>query len=244
MRRLTQEQYDNVGKDREILCTRYGNGSKDNATKWKHTFCGYEWNTSYNLIQRGAGCPQCAGNLKLVDKDYETVGKDRDIECIRRGTNSKDNTSEWRHSVCGNKWSASYDNIRAGTGCPECAQYKRERLCRQIIEHLTRHIFDKIKPEWLMGTKDAKFELDGYNPILKVGFEHQGRQHYEYLPNYFHKEGRHKFKEQQNRDELKRQLCRDNKICLIEIPYWIPESDLEEFIRQKLMEHVVLVEEK
>ena len=69
-----------------------------------------------------------------------------------------------------------------------------------------------------MNTETGKpLELDLYNADLKIAVEYSGEQHYRYIP-YFHKTYQH-FVKQKERDELKRELCKKNDICLIEVPY-------------------------
>eukprot|EP00812_Abedinium_dasypus_P011484 NODE_503_length_1518_cov_296.691729.p1 GENE.NODE_503_length_1518_cov_296.691729~~NODE_503_length_1518_cov_296.691729.p1 ORF type:complete len:145 (+),score=18.32 NODE_503_length_1518_cov_296.691729:237-671(+) len=112
--------------------------------------------------------------------------------------------------------------------CPECARgrWKREELCRDIIEHLTGCSFPPKRPDFL-----GRLELDGYSEELSVAFEHQGVQHYKYVP-FFHGRGMDAFREGQQRDERKRRLCCQNGVVLIEIPY--TETDIEGFIASEL----------
>jgi hypothetical protein len=95
---------------------------------------------------------------------------------------------------------------------------KGELECKQVLESTFGKKFIKIRPKFLMNTETGKpLELDLYNPELKIAVEYSGEQHYRYIP-YFHKTYNH-FIKQQERDELKRELCKKNDICLIEVPY-------------------------
>ena len=71
-------------------------------------------------------------------------------------------------------------------------------------------------------------ELDGYNEELSIGFEYQGLQHYEFIEFFYNSEK--KFKQRQKDDELKRKLCKRNKVHLIEIPYFIPKNELQQYL--------------
>ena len=64
----------------------------------------------------------------------------------------------------------------------------------------------------------------------KIGIEYQGIQHYEYTP-FFHRTPT-VFQEQLDKDENKRNICRDNGIFLIEIPYY--EKDVIKYICNEL----------
>ncbi|PEM61052.1 hypothetical protein CN613_28010, partial [Bacillus pseudomycoides] len=76
----------------------------------------------------------------------------------------------------------------------------------------------------LLGVKFIKnrevldgYELDGFNEEQKIAFEYHGVQHYEYI-EFFHKEER-QFKEQKQKDRMKRKMCKEKGIKLITVPY-------------------------
>jgi hypothetical protein len=115
-----------------------------------------------------------------------------------------------------------------GVGCPYCI-YKNEADTKLIIEELTGFIFHKTKR---IIKKDGRcYELDGYNNKLKIAFEYQGEQHYNYIP-FFHRKGKIDLIHQQIRDYIKMKECKRKNIQLIVVPYWI--KDKEKFIKQKL----------
>lgn len=76
------------------------------------------------------------------------------------------------------------------------------------------------------------FEIDCYNPELKLGCEYNGIQHYKFSP-FFHK-NIEAFKNQQYRDHIKMDLCEKNGIRLIVVPYSIKERDIEKYIVREL----------
>lgn len=114
-----------------------------------------------------------------------------------------------------------------------------------ISEKLVRDIFSSLlgvefcKTRGLFSRK--ALELDGYcdscgpNMDIKIGFEYQGKQHYEYVP-YFHGDdpviGNKLLKKQQERDQIKRDECKKLGIHLVEVPFYI-ENKLR-FIENKL----------
>jgi len=75
-------------------------------------------------------------------------------------------------------WEATPNNIKRGKWCPTCSKGIGERTCRLAFEKIFRKEFNSIRPNWLINNFGNKMELDGYNDELKIGFEHQGRQHY------------------------------------------------------------------
>ena len=59
-----------------------------------------------------------------------------------------------------------------------------------------------------------ELKLDIFLPKLSLAFEYQGHQHYNhFLPA-------HKLTNQIERDQEKRDICKEKGITLIEIPYW------------------------
>ena len=57
--------------------------------------------------------------------------------------------------------------------------------------------------------REEILELDGYNHKLRLAFEYNGYQHYDY-PNVFHKT-REEFYKQRERDRLKAELCKKER---------------------------------
>ena len=84
-----------------------------------------------------------------------------------------------------------------------------------------------------------KLELDGYCKNLKLAFEYDGKQHYEFVKR-FHKT-LEDFEKQQIRDRLKEQLCVQNNITLIRIPYTVKYDDLQEFITKACQKQNIIV---
>ena len=75
-------------------------------------------------------------------------------------------------------------------------------------------------------SSQRNLQLDAFIPSRSLAIEYQGKQHFEDL---------HVFqpsKIYQQRDELKRTLCEENNIKLVEVPYWWDgtQKSLEEMI--------------
>jgi hypothetical protein len=107
---------------------------------------------------------------------------------------------------------------------------KGETLCREIATKVFNCSFTKVRPNFLKNNvTGANLELDIYNEDLKVAIEFNGEQHYKYIP-FFHKNYEH-FLTQKYRDEIKKMLCKENNIHLIEIRFDTSPSDIETTIR-------------
>jgi thiol-disulfide isomerase/thioredoxin len=88
-------------------------------------------------------------------------------------------------------------------------------VCRVIFEALFGEPFLKTRNlPWLIAPSGRRLELDGYNERLKLAFEHQGQQHF-YKVGGYHQTN---LKALKKRDKIKRFLCKEHGITLIEIP--------------------------
>src|SRR5207253_2234671 len=86
--------------------------------------------------------------------------------------------------------------------------------------------------DWLINPLTGyHLELDCYNEELAVALEYQGITHYKW-PNYLQNKPntRYAFEKAINRDKIKRQLCKDNNVFLIEIPFTIKNDDIPTYI--------------
>ena len=110
---------------------------------------------------------------------------------------------------------------------------KTEEKCRKIIEKIYNRPFPSRRPDFLKNPMTRKnLELDCFNQDLKIALEYNGQQHYTYTP-HFHKSKKN-FYSQVHRDDWKRKKCQEMGIRLIEIPYWVTEMDLENYIINEL----------
>ena len=76
--------------------------------------------------------------------------------------------------------------------------------------------FPRVRPDWLRGPSGTRLELDGFSEQLSLAFEHQGTQHYKKLRHFHRHPG--KFERQQVHDEIKRKVCLERGVSLIEVP--------------------------
>ena len=146
---------------------------------------------------------------------------------------------------CGDKtheyWIARpHDIIIGNKWCPECAEGKYEKIFRMSFKKIFKKKFSKTPLKMVIKVIDKniynryedildnllKFgHYDGFNIIeikdhlIKLAFEYNGPQHYEY-PNPYHST-KELFNKQLRRDELKRLLSLNNDIILIEFPHYI-----------------------
>lgn len=110
---------------------------------------------------------------------------------------------------------------------------KGEKICRKHLEKRMSTKFNKERPDFLKNPiTNNNLELDCYSPELKLALEYNGKQHYEFSP-IFHKT-KTDFYNQKYRDEIKKRLCYENGIDLIEVPYSVTHERIPFYIDSAL----------
>jgi hypothetical protein len=115
---------------------------------------------------------------------------------------------------------------------------KGEKECRRVLEKIFNKPFLSVRPDFLKNPvtgNEHNLEIDCYNEDLKLGVEYNGVQHYKYV-SFFHKNKEH-FLNQKYRDEMKKNMCKDNDITLIEVPYYIAIDEIEKFLIDECKKH-------
>lgn len=142
-------------------------------------------------------------------------------------------------------WSSSYTYIpinkdKSSSSFSHSSQSPKkesrgEAECRRVLQKYLQKPFPNRRPDFLRNPVTGgnyNLELDCYDENLRLAVEYNGAQHYKYIP-YFHK-NKEAFLNQKYRDELKRHLCKENKITLIEVPNTINVSNIESYLLGKL----------
>jgi hypothetical protein len=115
---------------------------------------------------------------------------------------------------------------------------KGENECRRVLQKLTGQKFYKVRPDFLQNPVTGTFlELDMYNDDLKLAVEYNGQQH-DQFNKFMHQGSRERFQAQQYRDYIKRQLCEENNVYLIVVPYTIRIENIENYLIEKLQPYL------
>ena len=133
----------------------------------------------------------------------------------------------------GHKWNASYSNVKSKRWCPYCSnKYMRENLCREIISKYLGSPSKIRRPDFLKTSEHSRgLELDIYYPEYGLAIEVQGQQHEKYV-EFFHRDPKN-FIKQQERDQLKKELCEENWIVLRYAWYYEnPYIVIPEYLRE------------
>ena len=170
------------------------------------------------VFLRGHGCDLCAKEASLAVLSKQTLVEIHNFVAKLNGKcNSKNyiNNETKLDFECkvGHKfqksWSAVKNSLR---WCPKCSPNKLigETLARLILEHLLKMKLPSVYIKEMEG-----LQLDGYNSENRIAFEYQGYQHFTENSHFHTNEKR--YKSQIKRDNYKKELCKKNKITLIEI---------------------------
>lgn len=237
----TLDEMRSIARERGGECLSTGDNyiKSDTKVKWRCGL-GHEWEAPAARARRGRSwCRKC-GNLIIKEKRTLKDGLDRAKrvaikkggECLSTEYVGVGKLLRWK---CGNghEWSSSLSNIENGTWCPRCRNWRREEMCRLILEGVYGAPFPPSRPEWLRNGKGNKLALDGYNAELGIAFEHNGLQHYKYV-KHFHRDEKTLDKRVQA-DGLKWWLCNANGVILLEVPYTIADNVLPKWISDELV---------
>ena len=220
--KLVSTEYVGTFNQLEILCKTHG-----------------VFKIKYDNIKQGNGCRRCSNEsladkrkynykdvknyietntpYKLVSTEYVNNREKLDLECLDHGLIK-----------------ITYGSITQGRGCKQCAfeqtESKGEKQCREIFQRLTGKEFINIRPDFMKNPETKhNLELDGYCKELNLAFEYDGKQHFESV-NLFG--GEKSLKKTIHLDSLKNELCINNNVKLIRIPYNV--ADIEKHIKQEL----------
>lgn len=234
-RRDTIENMHALAKERggECLSTEY----RTNKLKleWKCSE-GHVWSAAPHTIKNGGcWCPECAFDRhrlkidELREMAENRGGKLLSDEYVDRALHLK-----WECER-GHRWQTSVISVRLGTWCPRCASSKGEEFCRGVFEEIFNVKFPKKRPKWLRNSRGKLMELDGYNKGLGIAFEYNGEQHYREI-HYFHSWQGGTFEKRREDDSMKIQLCKENEVNLVVVPYTVTKEDMVDFVILKLKE--------
>lgn len=110
-----------------------------------------------------------------------------------------------------------------------------EKECRKVLQYLFKKPFKNTRPDFLRNPVTGgnyNLELDCFEPSLRLAVEYNGAQHYKYIP-YFHK-NKEAFLNQKYRDDMKRRMCKQEGICLIEVPNTVKKEEIYNYLVKQL----------
>lgn len=123
----------------------------------------------------------------------------------------------------GDFYMSPYKLISERAGCPKCYNYQSEgeKKVRQILEEYGITFEQERNFPYLEYKMPLYFDF--FIPDYNIAIEYQGPQHFKPIDFFGGKEA---FREQQNRDNIKREWCKLNGVELIEVKFY--EDTLEQ----------------
>lgn len=204
--------------------------------------CGCEDDISFNSIQRGTRCGDCAPNARVTLEDYQELARSHGGKLLMMARTTTQ-PAQWK---CAKKshpsfW-RSYNVIKKNTFCPECSEGFSERICRTAAQQLFGVPFKKspLPIQDVQGVGGRNLRFDAYSASLQLAIEHNGSQHYQPVRfgNQTQIEAANSFRKQQEHDRRRQAYCKAKGITLIEVPELGRRTkieDLKEFIRTECL---------
>lgn len=216
----------------ELLSPTSGEITYQTPLKWK---CEHGHITSFSVGSLRSGCLTC-----LRDRQFTSISdvkkwlrKNEPTIMMIPGQKWEGQKKQYsfKCTVCDEVFTKPYTNVVADKRqlCPNAARKKNfsETVVKQYLEKLLDVKFEMRKRsyEWLVNERGGYMELDGYCHEKKIAFEHHGSQHYE-EDHKWHEGDKSKWEQRKKDDEIKRILCEENGVKLIEIPALFDKTPL------------------
>jgi hypothetical protein len=228
-KRLSIEEMRDIARSHGGKCLSTSYQNTDSKLQWECSE-GHTWFAIPSTVKKGYWCAECAGHKRRGIEDAREIARERGGTCLSLEYHSSGGRLKWRCAE-GHTWMGQYNNVASGRWCPECSAGLAERICRAYFEQMFGRDFPKARPDWLINSDGYQMELDGYCEDLALAFEHQGRQHYRELENFFY--SKEQFLKRKRDDRRKKALCPRHGVTLIEIPqilYTVPLSRIQQYI--------------
>ena len=182
----------------------------------------------------GHECNLCKGTTKLTNKEFIVKAKEIHGDKYDYSKVEYINNHTKVCIVCpehGDFWQIPNNHLK-GQGCPKCN--RNARIKETKLFNILKEIFSKeeIIHSYYNSKILGKQELDIYFTKHKIGIEFQGEQHFR--PIDFGNYGKEKsiliFKQNQERDIKKKNLCKQNGIHL----FYFSNVTNEDFLGEKV----------
>jgi Zn ribbon nucleic-acid-binding protein/very-short-patch-repair endonuclease len=223
------------GDNYDYELTEYVNNRTDVFLKCKLHDLTIKINPQRHL--KGYGCPECTKKEKVYNKTTEEFIEDAklvhgevyDYSLVNyRGSETKVEIICKKHQK--SFFQKPYKHIN-GNGCPICRESNAEIKIRMFlgknnIKYLPQHKFKGCKYK-------KPLSYDFYLVEENLCIEYDGIQHFQPIPRFG---GEKAFIENQKRDGIKTNYCKDNKIKLLRIPY-TEYNKIEEILEKYLKEN-------
>jgi hypothetical protein len=206
----------------------------------------------YDRTKKGCGCPKCgrvrAGkktvNRALKRGSLATNFSEIAAQLLKTNPGTGEIQPDPKDIPCNSNkkyfWDENcghgpfeqlvYNRTRNGQGCAVCDASKGEELIAKLLKQKGISFKQEWKPDGLKHKNQLSIDFVIMVKENMIGaIEYQGVQHYKAV-NFFG--GEEKLAENQIRDQIKRDWCRENNIPLLEVHYECKdiEEELDKFL--------------
>lgn len=134
-------------------------------TTWECRQAAHRWQSTYNKINHGRGCPRCATRSRAdshrhTSADYHALAHQRGFTWIGPAVLTVARKSWWR-CLRGHSWRATYNSIQQGSGCHVCQDRVNGRLVSRIQRRLCRRLRGQLNKRVGNYAIDVALEIDG-----------------------------------------------------------------------------------
>ena len=215
------------------------------CNKDDHEFLGQPDKLKRALKRGVTGCPLCGKKAIDMNKVTEIIknhnGKFNKFIIKKEKNGNKVSNKKHIEIICEEKHAfiISPHELYTGKWCPICSSSLGERIVRAYFEQIFNKSFPTLRPAWLINPKTNKLlELDGFNEELKIAFEHQGSQHFNLKTHMI--KNKEKLEYRKYLDSLKKELCKNKNVILIEIPeiyVFLKLENLKEYLKKEFIKN-------
>lgn len=145
--RKISDDYQSLAKSKGIVwIAKNIPRNTDTKTYWQCEQCQYEWDSSYQNVSLGSGCPKCrqkeiADGYRLSPDDYHRIAELKGVHWIGEPVQTANDKTLWYCPDCENEWLSTYTYIREGIGCPLCLDFvngnrvsQQQRAIAQLVD--------------------------------------------------------------------------------------------------------------
>jgi len=125
-----------VHPNTEIISGEWVNSSSKFTCRCK--IDGYEWNTRWETLEIGAGCPKCSRRAKLtIEECRERLFIiNPNIEIISNNYNNNNTKLQCKCKIDEHEWETTWANLQNRAVCPICSSRRKEYTIDEIKEKL------------------------------------------------------------------------------------------------------------
>ncbi len=218
---LLSEEYKNARAPLSLECRKHG-----------------RFITTWALLRRGSCCPKCGIENRALKRSLGQEEFERRSNLIHHNKYSyelavykEEKSKVWVRCPEHGYFEITAEHHMEGFGCPICSFTRGEHaVYNYLSEHNIQFDYQYEFASSDLSCDNKKFRVDFWLKKLNVIIEYNGEQHYKPVSIFG---GAERYIIQKERDESLRIFCKQNKIKLIEIPYW-DYNKIEHILKKEL----------